>query len=170
MSETLTHHPCLSRRDLVRGGIAGVGVVCLAACSGSPEEYNEEQPPDEQANDPTDEGENGDDAGEDGRDDEGGDDEGAIAAVDDIPVGGALEAELDGQPILLTRVDEDTVAAFSAICTHEGCQVQPGDGELACPCHGSLFDLADGEATAGPANDPLPQVEVEVVDGQVVAA
>ncbi|MEK8224900.1 Rieske (2Fe-2S) protein [Oerskovia sp. M15] len=56
------------------------------------------------------------------------------------------------------------------MCTHQGCIVAPGDGELACPCHGSRFDLTSGDVLAGPAPSPLPRVSVTVSDGAVTTA
>jgi cytochrome b6-f complex iron-sulfur subunit len=43
----------------------------------------------------------------------------------------------------------------SAVCTHLGCNVRQGQrNELACPCHGSVFDT-DGAVRSGPAPRPL---------------
>ncbi|HEY0119970.1 MAG TPA: Rieske (2Fe-2S) protein [Cellulomonas sp.] len=93
---------------------------------------------------------------------------GPLAAVADIPVGGAVAAMLDGKPIVLTQAQAGTIVGLSAICTHQGCTVGPHGGELLCPCHGSVFAL-DGSNVAGPAPSPLPAVPVHVVDGEVLA-
>lgn len=69
----------------------------------------------------------------------------------------------DGKAIVVMVGDE--VVAFSSICTHQGCTVDwdPDEQVLACPCHGSRFDAADGaKVIAGPAETPLPTVEVVV--------
>ncbi|MCG2800041.1 MAG: Rieske (2Fe-2S) protein [Cellulomonas sp.] len=93
--------------------------------------------------------------------------DGSIAKVTDIPVGGALAATgSDGKPILLVQATEGTVTAVSAVCTHQGCTVVAGSGDLTCPCHGSVFAL-DGSVTTGPASTALPTVEVHVSDGTV---
>lgn len=96
---------------------------------------------------------------------------GSLAAVADIPVGGALVVENGpgGKPVVLARPREGEVVAFSAICTHKGCTVKADGSALACPCHGSTFDLT-GANTGGPAPSPLPTVEVTVADGQVLPA
>jgi Rieske Fe-S protein len=40
-------------------------------------------------------------------------------------------------------------------CTHEGCPVNPPvNGIIACPCHGSRYDL-NGRVLHGPAQYPL---------------
>ncbi len=93
-----------------------------------------------------------------------------LARTDDVPLGGAVGVTVDGAPVLVTQPEEGVFAAFSAVCTHQGCTVAPGDGELVCPCHASRYDLATGAVLAGPAPSPLPEVAVSVMSGQVVSA
>ena len=47
----------------------------------------------------------------------------------------------------------------SAVCPHEGCEVEwePGARAFLCPCHDSRFD-ADGRRTTGPAERGLAQL------------
>ena len=92
-----------------------------------------------------------------------------IAKLADIPVGGSISATLDGKPILVAQPAAGEVVAFSAICTHKGCPVKPDGAEFACPCHGSRYDSATGEVTAGPAPRPLDPIKV-TVDGDSVTA
>ena len=71
--------------------------------------------------------------------------------------------------------DPTGLVAYSAICTHLGCTVLgmlDGDGRIICPCHGSLFDPANGAAVIrGPAGRPLPSLPITVgSDGAVTAA
>jgi len=85
----------------------------------------------------------------------------------DVPVGGGII--LADQNIVLTQPTEGTIAAFSATCTHAGCAVnEVSDGLIRCPCHGSVFDMATGEPTAGPAKSSLPAVAVAVAGADVV--
>jgi cytochrome b6-f complex iron-sulfur subunit len=53
------------------------------------------------------------------------------------------------------------VYALSAVCTHLGCitRYRSDEGVIACPCHGSRFDL-EGDVVHGPAPKPLPWLEV----------
>ena len=65
------------------------------------------------------------------------------------------------------------LVAYSAICTHLGCAVYARlneDGHIACPCHASQFDPADGaKVVGGPASRPLPSLPITVnADGVVV--
>lgn len=54
------------------------------------------------------------------------------------------------------RLTATTFAAYSLICTHQGCAAAVQDGtQIVCPCHGSRFD-ANGNVINGPAARPLP--------------
>jgi len=82
---------------------------------------------------------------------------------------GALHA-VPGEAVFLGR-DSDGLYAVSAACTHAGCMLSvttvAGAEELACPCHGSLFD-ADGAVLRGPARTALPHFQVDVAaDGSI---
>ncbi|MCK9795507.1 Rieske (2Fe-2S) protein [Isoptericola sp. 4D.3] len=140
-----------TRRQLLRGtgvaagALAGVGVV--AACS-------------EPAPSPEEAAESARSAGAGT----------VVVALADVPVGGAVAAKVSGQDVLVTQPAEGEVHAFSAICTHAGCTVTPGEGELVCPCHQSRYALADAAVLGGPAPEPLPAIEVTVEGQDVVLA
>ncbi|MCZ2263535.1 ubiquinol-cytochrome c reductase iron-sulfur subunit [Isoptericola sp. QY 916] len=70
----------------------------------------------------------------------------------------------------MTQPTQGEVHAFSAICTHAGCTVAPGEGELLCPCHQSRYALTDAAVLGGPAPEPLPAIQVEVSGEDVVLA
>lgn len=140
--------PGISRRSLLAAGAIGIPGVALVACS--------------QAKAPVDEAAGGGTA------------TGTAAAkplakLSAITVGEAISATgPDGGDIIITRPTETTVAAFSAICTHEGCTVRPAGKELDCPCHGSIFDLK-GAVLTGPAQRPLRVVKVTLSGDDVIA-
>jgi Rieske Fe-S protein len=92
-----------------------------------------------------------------------------LVALADVPVGEAKAAKApDGSDVIVARTSDSAVAAFSAICTHQGCTVAPKGADLVCPCHGSVFNALTGEVKQGPANKPLPPVQVKVENGKVV--
>jgi rieske iron-sulfur protein len=68
----------------------------------------------------------------------------------------------------------DGVVAYTAICTHNGCDVQdwlPDANAVYCACHESSFDPRDGaKVVDGPAPRPLPALPLTVVDGRLVVA
>jgi Rieske Fe-S protein len=94
-----------------------------------------------------------------------------LAALADIPVGQSKSAKTaDGQDVLISRPTETTAAAFSAICTHQGCTVAPAGKEFQCPCHGSVYNAATGAVIMGPAPKPLAAIPVKVEGGNVLPA
>lgn len=88
-----------------------------------------------------------------------------VATVADVPVGSAFQFvdPSSGGPAYLLQPKSGTFLAYSALCTHEGCQVNFAQTEFACPCHGATFSVADGSATRGPARDPLQALRVEAL-------
>jgi len=68
----------------------------------------------------------------------------------------------------------DGVVAYTAICTHSGCEVIDwiADQEtLSCPCHDSIFDPKDdAKVVDGPAPRTLPALPLKVADGKLVVA
>ena len=95
----------------------------------------------------------------------------AIASESEVAPGSAIKFKDSGNPAFLVHLDNGDFVAYSAVCTHQGCDVAYKDGNLACPCHGSIFDPADGAAViAGPAQRPLPEIPVKVEGGEVVRA
>lgn len=97
----------------------------------------------------------------------------AIAQESGVAPGSAVEFtdEGSGQQAVLVHLESGDFAAYSAVCTHRGCIVGYRDGVLACPCHGSVFDPANGGAVVnGPADRPLPEIPVDVRSGEVFRA
>ena len=93
-----------------------------------------------------------------------------VAKLSDIPVGGSISATLDGKPIILAQPSTGKVVAFTAICTHQGCTVNPDGAVLRCPCHASTYDAFTGKNTSGPAQGPLAAIPVTVSGGAVLAS
>ena len=83
-----------------------------------------------------------------------------------MPVGGGKV--FAAQQVVVTQPAAGTFAAFSAICTHQGCTVDAvADGTINCPCHGSKFAVADGSVATGPASQPLEKKTVTVTGGKI---
>jgi rieske iron-sulfur protein len=63
----------------------------------------------------------------------------------------------------------DGIVAYSAICTHQGCEAVAWDaaaGTFWCPCHDSKYDPRDnGRVVAGPARRRLAALPLRLVDG-----
>jgi Rieske Fe-S protein len=95
----------------------------------------------------------------------------AIARASEVAPGSAVKFRDAGQPAVLVHLQSGDFVAYSAICTHQGCTVAYRNGQLACPCHGSVFDPANnGQVVSPPANRPLPGIPIEVRGGEVVRA
>jgi Rieske Fe-S protein len=95
----------------------------------------------------------------------------AIASESELAPGSAFPFEDSGNPAVLVHLDNGDFVAYSAVCTHQRCEVAYQGGNLACPCHGSVFDPANGaEVVAGPAPRPLPKIPVKVEGGEVLKA
>jgi rieske iron-sulfur protein len=66
------------------------------------------------------------------------------------------------------------VVAYSAVCTHTGCDVtvwHVDSQHLECPCHYSQYDpKAGARVLSGPAPRPLPALPLKIVDGRLVVA
>ena len=68
----------------------------------------------------------------------------------------------------------DGFVAYSAICTHTGCDVigwHPDSHRLECPCHYSQYDpKTAAQVVSGPAPRPLPALPLRIEDGRLVVA
>lgn len=142
MSRALPGCPCgpaVSRRTVLTGAGAVGAAGLLSACGG---------------------GSTGDAVEADGAPDSP-----EIAQLSEVREAGAVVFETaDGTKAVAVAVGDDVVA-YSTVCTHQGCTVEyDADSQvLACPCHGSSFDPADGGAVvSGPADEPLATVPVVV--------
>lgn len=81
-----------------------------------------------------------------------------------------LHSALSAKAARFAVVDGDhALLAFSAACTHTGCEVNGWNAEakrMVCPCHGSEFDVADAaKVVNGPAQKPLAMLEVAIHEG-----
>jgi len=137
----------LNRRQVVVGAAGIVGIAALAACS------SEEKA-------------------------EGGSEEGqtsaaasttaaaasdALIATSEVPEGGGVIVSANGQAYAVTQPTKGEFKCFSAVCPHQGCNCNAvQDGQIVCPCHGSMFAIATGDVTQGPATTGLTAEKITV--------
>jgi len=80
-------------------------------------------------------------------------------------------ASIESEPALRAA---GGVLAFSAVCTHQGCDVTEWNekaGTLLCFCHFSQFDpRLEGQVAAGPAAKSLPWLPLRIDNGRLVIA
>jgi ubiquinol-cytochrome c reductase iron-sulfur subunit len=94
-----------------------------------------------------------------------------------FPEGAAGDAR---SQTMLIRLPEDAdgsaagYIAYSKVCTHAGCPValyRAQARQLLCPCHQSVFDVADnGRVVSGPADHALPRLPIEIAPGGYLRA
>jgi ubiquinol-cytochrome c reductase iron-sulfur subunit len=113
--------------------------------------------------------------------------DGTLVKADDVNVDGIVTVFPEGSigdyrsmAVLIHLPDgvgkntTNGLVVYSKACTHAGCPValyRSQDHRLICPCHQSVFDVADGARVLdGPADHPLPQLPIEIsADGYVRA-
>lgn len=85
-----------------------------------------------------------------------------LGLADVVPIGGAASFRdpAQGIPAFVVQPERGVFRAFSAVCTHAGCQVgfDQAQGQFVCPCHGAVFDAATGAVIQGPATRPLESI------------
>jgi Rieske Fe-S protein len=92
-----------------------------------------------------------------------------LARTADIPVGGGRI--LTDKKVVITQPKAGSFAAFTAVCTHQGCTVgSVAGGTINCPCHGSKFSIANGSVVNGPATSPLAPVPIKVQGTSIIQA
>jgi len=96
-----------------------------------------------------------------------------LLPLEGLPDRKPIAASLEGVNVLVVR-DGERLFAIGDRCTHQGAPLHRGratfGGSLstvACPIHGSQFDLATGAVRRGPAMSPVPAYDVRVEDGMV---
>lgn len=92
----------------------------------------------------------------------------ALIATSKVPVGSGVQVSSENGPLLVIQPTTGVFRAFSAICTHAGCEVtEISTSQMVCTCHNSVFSTADGAVTSGPARRGLSQYALVERDGQL---
>ena len=90
-----------------------------------------------------------------------------LGPTSDVPVGGGMVFK--DAKVVVTQPTAGQYKGFSAICTHQGNPIgSVADGQIICPFHQSHFSITDGSPVSGPAQSPLPPVNVAVEGGNIV--
>jgi nitrite reductase/ring-hydroxylating ferredoxin subunit/CDGSH-type Zn-finger protein len=93
----------------------------------------------------------------------------AVAASSHVREGELFEADLDGEPIVLGRLD-GVVYALSGLCSHQGAHLAEGELDgclLVCPLHNGAFDLRTGAPARLPVDTAIARYQVRESDGTV---
>jgi nitrite reductase/ring-hydroxylating ferredoxin subunit len=78
-----------------------------------------------------------------------------------VPVGGGIKVESSAGVLMIVQPTRGKFAAYSAICTHAGCEVSRATAQtIICTCHNSEFSTADGSRVAGPASGALTSYRI----------
>jgi 3-phenylpropionate/trans-cinnamate dioxygenase ferredoxin component len=93
-----------------------------------------------------------------------------VGRADEITEGEVKAFPVNGEEIAVSRV-AGALYAFSDICTHRQCNLSLG-GEIegtsiTCECHGSTFDMTNGEVLEGPATEPIATFAVRDEGGDL---
>ncbi|NJN66992.1 MAG: non-heme iron oxygenase ferredoxin subunit [Chloroflexaceae bacterium] len=95
-----------------------------------------------------------------------------VASVADVPEGTGKTFEVQGHSIAVFQVGGRFYALDDA-CSHD--EASLGEGEVdtdelcvACPRHGSLFELSSGRARTLPAHKPVSSYPIWVEDAYLV--
>ena len=95
-----------------------------------------------------------------------------VAVADEADVAGdaMTTVTVDGTSVLIARSQAGQLCAIANTCSHLGGPLGDGsrDGDVvACPWHGSKFDLCSGAVLEGPAVFAQPRYEVRTKDGRI---
>ena len=86
---------------------------------------------------------------------------GQLVESSKVPVGGGLKVSSSQGVLMIVQPTRGNFSAFSAICTHAGCEVSRVTASaIICTCHDSEFSTDTGARLAGPASMPLKKYSV----------
>lgn len=95
-----------------------------------------------------------------------------VAREGELQEGQIISAQIGDAPVLVAKV-EGQLYAMDAVCSHRHANLAEGslEGiELACPLHGSPFDLRTGRPIAPPAVAPVATYDVVTQGGKVLVS
>lgn len=92
-----------------------------------------------------------------------------VLRADEVEDGHGVCVDLAGERIAVFR-DGERFYAIGDRCSHAEASLSEGevfDGEVECPRHGAVFDLATGAAKALPATRPVPTYRLRTEGGAI---
>ena len=93
---------------------------------------------------------------------------GQLVESSKVPVGGGLKVSSSAGVLMIVQPTRGNFSAFSAICTHAGCEVSRATASaIVCTCHDSEFSTETGARLAGPASRPLRKFAVVERNGML---
>lgn len=93
-----------------------------------------------------------------------------LVAEADVPAVGAIRIECGGRAVFVAR-GASGVSAYDSLCPHQGTNIPElalEGGQLTCPKHGWVFDLASGACVKN-GDAPLKRYETRIDSGRVLA-
>ena len=93
-----------------------------------------------------------------------------VCGIEELTVGAAALAEVDGQRVCIVRTGDREVHAVDDTCSHANVSLSEGEVDgctVECWLHGSRFDLVTGAPTGLPATRPVAVYPVRL-DGDDV--
>jgi len=92
-----------------------------------------------------------------------------VASTQELPPGGAKQAQAGGRTLAVFNVD-GTFYAIDDTCPHRGAPLSEGTlvgKEVICPWHAARFDVASGNHLCPPARSDVTSYKVQVVGDEV---
>jgi len=93
-----------------------------------------------------------------------------IAAIDELKTELSKKFLFNGKAAVLLKRPTG-YKAFGAVCTHLGCVAywKPDESIVFCPCHLGKFNPDTGAVISGPPPSPLPEIDIEIKEGEIYA-
>ncbi len=87
---------------------------------------------------------------------------GSVTAMPDNS-SAAFTIPSNGEPGLVIHTVSGDFVAYNAVCPHMGCTVGYSSANkiIVCPCHGSEFEVSNGDVIVGPAPHGLKKLKIE---------
>ena len=95
-----------------------------------------------------------------------------VAATSEVPEGGQLYVELNGEEMLICQHDGEYYA-INYFCSHAEFTLEGGylrNGCITCPYHGAEFSLKDGSVQAPPAFEPIKTYPLKLIDNTIAVS